>query len=408
MDINGPICLRTLCIALVTCLFRITSAAGGGRPELYFYPPPTKINHGYLIASPLSLSIDQVTTSFPEIGEMTGIILVIPWSSINPHRGHYNFTLIDSALTFWRGKGKKVVLAISTGGPPILSCNDRGCSYEPQTPTWVSELRLTYTATTSTIGHLEANKRIESEFPSYWDPRIIPLLSEVIGILGQRYDGNPTLSYVRASAGLVVEDEPTPFGAKPEKAPGYTFQRYIEYLSKILDLFQVSFKRTSVEFDISFIPWGYTFGKADDKSKADQFVERLQKEDVFLAFNGWESNASIWFDHSELPGFALNRLMHYLRQDVASGASIGLEAIGPIFVPKMGDNQMLALLAERLNPSRVVFFGSDAAGVLYVRSGSSKQTLDSEAYMQGRPVSLTQLGMRSIDLIEKLRHQSDN
>ncbi len=93
-------------------------------PELYFYPPPYRLADGSLASSPLALGEDQLTALFPQIDEMSGVVVMVPWSSLAPVQGHYDFTLIDNVLKFWTARDKKIVLGVSTSGPPFKIVRD--------------------------------------------------------------------------------------------------------------------------------------------------------------------------------------------------------------------------------------------------------------------------------------------
>jgi hypothetical protein len=399
---------RRLLLILFGCLagaFQWPAWADGPtrRAEVYFYAPPYRLTDGSVISSPLTVAAEEITTQFPVIAEMDGVVLQLAWSQLCPQRNRCDFSIVDETLRFWGQRGKKVVLGISPAGPPVKTIRDGQPKLMSETPDWALSAVATYEAQSHPIGRIDGGDPVTARFPEYWDERFAPLLIELVQALGRRYDGNPTLSYVRISTGLVGEDEPTPFGTHPERAPGYTFPKWLDYSRRIVDAYRAAFPHSMLEFDISFLPWGYAAGEERDKEATDAFVADLNRSGVFLAFNGLQGDALQWLQHAEIPGFALNRIMHYLAERRHNGLPIGLEAIGPMMVPKMQDIGSMAEIFRVLRPQRLVLFGLDAGSINYVRDGLGPNNSTSVQWMQGRPQSLRELGNLSLQLLDALR-----
>lgn len=371
-------------------------------PAVYFYPPPEALGNGDLVASPLTIALNQITDRFPVIDEMAGVVLMLPWSDIERAPARFDFGLADAAIRYWGARHLKVVLGVSTGGPPVMHWDDGHVLFRGEVPQWLSGDDTTYAASVATIGHHGPATKIEARFPRYWNDAFFQSYAPLIAALGRHFDGNATLSYVRIATGLIGEDSPEPFGPHPEKAPGYRFAQWIAYSNKVVDAYEHAFPHSRLEFDLSFMPWGYTLGDAEDRRLADGFVERLRHDRIFIAFNGWQANALTWLRHADIAGPPLNRTLFTLREQRRLGLPLGLEAVGPMMVPAMQDEASVSAVAAALQPERIVFFGTDAAGIAHVRNGSTAQTATSERYMAGRPSSLAELGRLSIDLLQRL------
>jgi hypothetical protein len=387
-------------IIALLALFSPAANAAGTAPEIYFYPPPARLANGTLVASPLTVDVDQITVQFPQVEEMDGVVMMVPWSSLCTSAGQCHFEMIDKVLDYWKSRGKKVVLGISTAGPPVLTVQNGNPVYQGETPSWVSAGATTYQVKSDTIGHVGNTPQTDAMYPEYWDSRFAPLFIDLIRQLGTRYNGNPTLSYVRISTGLLGEDAPGPFGPHQDRAPGYSFKAWVAYTHRIVDTYAQAFPRSRLEFDISYLPWGYVAGDDADKKSTDELVADLDQKGVFVAFNGWQANALTWLQHAEVPGYSLNRLMHYLVERRHKNLPIGLEAVGPMTVPSMQNITSLAEVAHELQPQRLVFFGTDAGGIAYVRHGSSPTTATSEEWMKTHSLSLAQMGQLSIKLLQ--------
>src|SRR5579864_5029408 len=101
------------------CLFIIASGNfAAGRPALFFYSPPFRPAGSLTLRSPPTLSADQITTLFPAIPEMSGVVLMVYWSTLCPQADSCDFSLIDKTLDYWGRRGKKVLLAVATMGFP--------------------------------------------------------------------------------------------------------------------------------------------------------------------------------------------------------------------------------------------------------------------------------------------------
>ena len=61
---------------------------------------------------------------------VNGISVVLPWSQLEPEETKYDWKTIDSLLDRLRGKGKSLILRISTGGQD-------GTADQSDTPKWV-------------------------------------------------------------------------------------------------------------------------------------------------------------------------------------------------------------------------------------------------------------------------------
>ncbi len=377
-----------------------SQAEAARTPEIYFYPPPYRLADGTLAGSPLALGTDQLTTLFPDVKEMTGVVVMLPWSTVEPEEGHYDFSLIDTVLSYWKARNKKVVLGISTSGPPIKMIRDKTAYIQSETPAWVTTKVSSYQDEDESIGKIAGTGKVHDTVPAYWDPRFAPFYTRLIQELGRRYDGNATLSYVRIGTGRVGEDFPTIYGAHPEKAPNYDPMKWITYSQQIVEAYEKAFPHSQLEFDLGWVAWIYSTGDGALKSAADHFMEGLIHDHVFVTFNGWQNQAIQWYRNAGKPGFGPNRIMFYLDQRRRSGQPIGLEALTPMFGPNMQETAKLAELAKALQPKRLVFFGIDAAGISFVRNGPSASTSTAQQWMKDE--KLKEMGLLSIRLLDEV------
>jgi hypothetical protein len=81
-------------------------------PPLFVYPEPYRFADGRALTSPQTMDVDQITTRIPEVSALTGVVLVVYWSTICPTAA-CDFSLIDKTIDYWHARGKHVVLTVS-------------------------------------------------------------------------------------------------------------------------------------------------------------------------------------------------------------------------------------------------------------------------------------------------------
>jgi hypothetical protein len=378
-------------------------------PALYFYPAPYKLANGSLLPTHLTVAPEQITTLFPVIREMSGVTLVIPWSELCPVANHCNFSIIDKTLSYWGPRKKKVILNVSTMGPPIKTIENGRPRFVSETPEWVLQDVSTYLAQTATFGVIPGFEvenglsHMDTVYPTFGDPRFVSHVASLVRALGKKYDGNPVLSYVRISSGKVGEENPIPPGSSgliaDQRIPGFSTMGWIQYCEQMTNLYEVAFHRTQLEFDISFLPVAYVRGSPSERAAIDTFIKRLQEHNIFIAFNGLESaDINLFDDTTSGPGQSLRYLMQAKRQ----GKPIGLEGQSPMAFRRMQDVSAIAKVVRAVAPNRLVFFGLDAGAVNHLREGSNPSNATTEEFMSRQKQTIDEIGRLDQQLLELL------
>lgn len=111
------------------------------------------------------------------------IYLRVPWSSLEPREGEFNWALFDTPAQRWIAKGKRIALRVT--------CCESWLRWA--TPKWVADAGA---------------KGIEFEFgkgprpggplwePDYLDPVFLEKLDRFLAALAERYDGNPNVAFI--------------------------------------------------------------------------------------------------------------------------------------------------------------------------------------------------------------------
>jgi hypothetical protein len=342
-------------------------------PDLYFYPPPLRVLPDSLLASPLTFETSQITSLFPQIAEMAGVVLLIYWREISLGPSSYDLSIVENALRFWEAAGKRVVLGIPSVGFPVR----RSFGQAPfgATPDWVLRRVSTYVQASRLIGPINMHdpgrttvvERIESfVFPSYWDPYFLEAVNTLVKQIA-RYDGHPALAAVRVSTGILGEDNPTFDGLRSEM-PGFSATNWLKYCGAVLGIYLANFRRTPLEFDISRVGWIFARGRDGNSGLADKFVSSLLANNVLIAFAGTDVDAVLSWRSGKSSTLGPARDLEYIAAAHRSGHPIGLEG-APLWNPRLQDIQTLSRAIIDLQPQQLVLF-SDVAGLLnYTRRG---------------------------------------
>jgi hypothetical protein len=352
------------------------------RPQLFFYPPALRLSDGSESGGIVTLNPRQITTEFPAIPQMSGVVLVVIWSSLCPQADHCDFSPIDQVLEFWGARGKKVILNVATVGPPVKVLDVGAPRFVSSTPEWVLDLVATYTAMTPTLGFIDGKNEAVARFPAYADPAFAELIERFVHGLA-RYDGHPVISQVRISTGRLGEDQPR-LGPKAalRAIPGYTDLSWIAYCRSMTAIFRSTFKHTQLEFDLGRVGVSWAEGDEVVKRAADAFVEDLMAGKTFLQFNGLRDDT-----YENIGGDAQNagiqHILYYLREARGRGTAVGLEAFAPMTDPRMQNVVSIVKAVRALRPKLLVLFPDSAALVYYENRGDQPSNAAEMKWING-------------------------
>ena len=337
--------------------------------HLYFYPPAYRFQDGRALDSPQTVSTAQITTEFPEIHEMNGVVLMIYWSTLCPHKGTCDFKIIDETISYWAQRGKKIVLDVATIGFPIRKLSNGVETIQNATPDWVLAKVRNYKFKTRVLG-VNSAQRIDGVFPDFRDSAFVSEVDKLTRMLGI-YDGNVAISQIRIATGMMGEDNPM-VGSLSAPLAGYKEQMWLDYCRAITNNFIRVFHQSELEFDIGRLSWMYAVGGPTDKGLVDEFVNYLANHRIMLAFDGLGSQFRKLNDDGQFEKNGIARSAYYLKLFKRQGLRVGLEAIGPMASAQMQDADEILMAIKDINTDRLVFFQDMAALVNYDRYGKNK------------------------------------
>ena len=163
---------------------------------------------------------------------LSGVVLNYYWSQIEPQKGVFNWSLINSAMAPWIAAHKKVILRVSTSG---------ASSWDPPysgngTPSWVFA---------DGVRSISDNGET---IPVYWDQSYLNDYLSFVQGLAQQFDGNPNLAFIEPGVGMggetLPEFSPSPSGIAAWASDGYTDAQWLSTVETISSFFEASFHTT--------------------------------------------------------------------------------------------------------------------------------------------------------------------
>ena len=387
-------------LTLVLVIAWMCDSRAFAAPELFFYPPPIRLADGALVYSPVTFAPEQLTSDFPQIDEMSGVVLIAYWSTICPTENACNFELIDRVLDYWKARKKKVVLSIATVGFPIRVYQDGQSRELNATPDWVLRRVTTFSEPSRVITAIgEPPHQSLAVFPVYNDPSFVSEIRKLVAQLA-RYDGNSTIAQVRISAGLLGEDNPSVDGLK-SRMPGFSDTVWTNYCRLMLDIYAEKFHRTQLEFDLGRISWSGALGDEAQKRLEATLITELQNKHALIAFDGLESSTlSVLEGPVDRKTLGPARTLSRLVATKQKGESIGLESAAPLQVPRMNDIASIEATIEKIMPSRLVLFGTDAGIINLARTGENPTNETTRRFISKDRRS--EEGARAINLLKQI------
>jgi hypothetical protein len=360
--------------------------------ELYFYPIVT--NDSFLHEFDPDWIVKDATVRFPRVEEMSGVSIIIYWAQLCPVKKRCNFAMIDQILAYWGKLGKKVVLCVSTMGAPIERFHGDHHEFVSATPDWVLKETATFQSDSNNfIGiygdwkDMAKNPRYKFVFPRYDDSRFVREVKKLVDSLGERYDGNPAIAYMRIGIGKSGEDNP--YGRVG--MAWFTNHLWINFSREVTQYYLASFHKTRLEFDVLWTGIVVAGAKTatpitpNEQKEAQEFIDYVASKNIFIAFNGISNRptknavpgATAANPAGTCAGYSPRPDETTAATDAAplaqierlkqKGIAFGLEG-NALTDPCMAPSRISALL-EWYKPERFIFFGDAAAVISFHREG---------------------------------------
>ena len=165
---------------------------------------------------------------------LAGVVLVYYWSQIEPEKGVFDWSQIQSDMAPWVAAHKKVILRISTSG---------AASWDPPysgdgTPAWVYA-----------DGARSVSDNGET-LPVYWDQAYLDDYQSFVQSFGAQFDGNPNIAFIEPGIGMggetLPETDASTSGIAAWESDGYSDALWLSTVEKISTFFETPFKGTPI------------------------------------------------------------------------------------------------------------------------------------------------------------------
>lgn len=167
--------------------------------------------------------------------DLTGVDLVYYWSQIEPEKGVFDWSQIQSDMAPWIAAGKKVILRVSTSG---------GASWDPPysgdgTPAWV---------------YADGARAVTDDgetVPVYWDQAYLTDYRSFVQSFGAAFDGNPNVAFIQAGIGMGAETLPetnaSAAGVAAWESDGYADPLWLSTVETIASYYTSAFRVTPID-----------------------------------------------------------------------------------------------------------------------------------------------------------------
>ena len=167
---------------------------------------------------------------------VSGLSVRVSWAALEPSPGVYDWRRIDDAIARARAAGKLAMIRILAG---------------IYTPDWVLAQVPTLTFSGADCYNAATTYPSQVTMPIPWNATFLSLWTRLVGALGARYDGNPTLYSMQMSGGGFIGEMTLPTDVQKWLDAGYTDAKYVGAWDTIVDSFRRAFPTTPVNLDIT-------------------------------------------------------------------------------------------------------------------------------------------------------------
>lgn len=164
---------------------------------------------------------------------ISGAFVGVPWSSIEPARGVFDFSALEEYVSFWAGHGKGVILKNG-----VLGFNGAGVAM----PGWIDEEGVPYFQFMA-----REDDPVFTTMPLVWDSAVfMELYEEYVAALAAQYDGDPRIDFVWIGTGQhgYTTADSSAGGAEALPENGWTPEEWETYLHDVIDLYARHFEVT--------------------------------------------------------------------------------------------------------------------------------------------------------------------
>ena len=182
-------------------------------------------------------------TGTPQVNNpnLRGGILIIPWSTIEPAQGQFDWSSVDTQIAPWVAAGKKVAIRVQA---------NEVC--DTDTPRWVfANKAVPEYQVPEAAGSCAA--------PQFWNTTYLADIKQLAQAFAQKYNGDADVSWVQATVGVYSETKVDTDNSTAADSfwdqQGYSDTLWFQTVKTITGYYQQSFTKTplAVSIDKCFI-----------------------------------------------------------------------------------------------------------------------------------------------------------
>ncbi len=242
---------------------------------------------------------------------LDAVIIIVPWSEVEPYPDKYDFSKIDKLVNIWEESNKSIVLR-------IIPYGQKGGNLV--TPKWVLQ-EVPYITFFS-------EKRGEVKIPEVWDDKFLEIYASYVKRLAKHYNDNPAVKYVEIGIGHIgyLTAQPAPEATSAFIKSGWTLKVWEKYVKEVIDLYNQCFSNKKLILTVTplFLRGYYV---KDNIKIAENIIKYAVNNNCYILFKG------ISEEEDEFANTGFPRLVNFLASLDIKNLHIGFGDDWPLLGP---------------------------------------------------------------------------
>jgi len=242
---------------------------------------------------------------------LDGVIIIVPWSIVEPNPNKYNFAKIDKLINIWKKANKTIVLRIIPYGQKDGNM---------VTPKWVFQKTPYIT--------FFSKKRGKVKIPKVWNSNFLKIYVSFIKELAKHYNNNPAVKYIEIGIGHIgyLTVQPASESVDAFIKAGWTKKIWEKYVKKLIDIYKQYFydKKLILTVTPLFLRGYYV---KDNIDFTEDIIKYAVNNNYYILFKG------ISEQEKEFINTGIPQLVKFLASLDVKGLRIGFGDDWPLLGP---------------------------------------------------------------------------
>lgn len=206
--------------------------------------------------------------------ELSGVIVAMPWSVVEPQRGVFDFCRLEEHIRLWDQAGKKVIIRNLVSGESELPNDVSGTAW----PNWMCCAKGQTDGCIPCLSFCDnALSTSPTYFPVTWSsPDFLEIYGEYVQALANEYDGDSRVDYVWIGVGHLgfLTASPSRGGDCAIRDAGWTPEIWEAYIKNVIDIYSTQFESTPLLLAVTPL-WARSFSGDTDPVEFEAAVVRV-------------------------------------------------------------------------------------------------------------------------------------